>query len=307
MRVLLTGASSFTGAWFAAKLAQNGHEVRATLRATYSSYEGLRKSRLDLMAGLGVQFLESVSFGDEAFVAAVDGVDLIAHHAAEVTNYHSSDFDVIAAVAANTANARMVTERAAAAGVRGLVVTGSVFEQDEGLGEAPLKAFSPYGLSKGLSWQVAKYWADRAELPVGKFVIPNPFGPLEEARFCAYLLRTWVAGERAGVRTPSYVRDNIPVDLLSMRYVRYLEQMVEGVGESRCAPSGYVESQGRFALRFAEEIGGRLGLEAPLDLAHQTEFAEPVMRTNSDFDRTGWDEAAFWDSAADYYRKTYCR
>jgi UDP-glucose 4-epimerase len=307
VKVLLTGASSFTGAWFAAKLAQNGHQVLATLRSSYGSYEGLRKDRLDWISELGVQFLEGMRFGDDSFIAAINGVDLIAHHAAEVTNYHSADFDVIAAVDANTANVRIVTERAAAAGLRGLVVTGSVFEQDEGLGEAPLKAFSPYGLSKGLSWQVARYWADRAGLSVGKFVIPNPFGPFEEARFCAYLLRTWVAGERARVRTPSYVRDNIPIDLLSMRYVRYLEQISEGSGEGRCAPSGYVESQGRFALRFAEEIGSRLGIDAPLDLAQQTEFAEPVMRTNSDFDRTGWDEAAFWDAAAEYYRKMYCR
>lgn len=302
----MTGASSFTGAWFAAALRDAGHVVHATLRVPAGTYEGVRAERLAWIAGKGVTFLEGVSFGDAEFLEAIAGVDVIAHHAAEVTDYHSLDFDVGAALASNTANARLTTERAAAAGVRALIVTGSVFEQDEGLGETPLMAFSPYGLSKGLSWQVLRYWSARAGLTAGKFVIPNPFGPLEEARFCAYLMRTWVKGEAAGVRTPAYVRDNIPVDLLARRYVRYLESHDAGSGPARCAPSGYVESQGRFALRFAGEIGGRLGLPTPLELADQTEFAEPVMRTNSDFDRTGWTEAAFWDSLAEYYRKTYC-
>jgi hypothetical protein len=46
-------------------------------------------------------------------------------------------------------------------------------------------------------------------------VIANPFGPLEEPRFCAYLVKTWAAGQVPEVRTPLYVRDNIHVSLLA--------------------------------------------------------------------------------------------
>jgi hypothetical protein len=35
-----------------------------------------------------------------------------------------------------------------------IVLTGSVFEADEGLGESPLRAFSPYGLSKTVTGQI---------------------------------------------------------------------------------------------------------------------------------------------------------
>jgi hypothetical protein len=42
-------------------------------------------------------------------------------------------------------------------------------------------------------------------------VISNPFGPFEEPRFCAYLMKTWRAGEIAEVRTPAYLRDNMKV------------------------------------------------------------------------------------------------
>lgn len=307
MKILLTGASSFTGFWFASALADAGHEVVATLRGRAGDYEALRWSRIERMTEKGVRFLEQASFGDDRFLAAIDGCQLVCHHAAEVSNYQSLDFDVGAALAANTANARTVMDCCAAAGVSAFIATGSVFEQNEGAGEGPLRAFSPYGLSKSLSWQVLDYWAANAGLAIGKFVIPNPFGPFEEARFCAHLMRSWANGTVPGVRTPAYVRDNIPVDLLAMRYVRFAEDMGREPRSGRCAPSGYVESQGRFAERFAREIGGRISLATPLDLAEQTEFPEPVMRTNTDFARLDWDESRFWDAAAEYYRQTYCR
>ena len=40
MKVLLTGASSFTGYWFAKTLHSKGHEVVAPLRAPKDSYTG---------------------------------------------------------------------------------------------------------------------------------------------------------------------------------------------------------------------------------------------------------------------------
>jgi len=49
-----------------------------------------------------------------------------------------------------------------------------------------LAAFSPYGLSKGLTAQAFRYWCGALDVPLGKFVLPNPFGPFEEPRFCHY-------------------------------------------------------------------------------------------------------------------------
>lgn len=306
MKILITGVSSFTGAWFASELAQAGHQVVATTRGPITDYEGLRADRLAYAAQAGVEFVENCSFGDSTFIDALTGVDLVCHHGAEVKNYQSVDFDVIGAVASNTMNSKTVFEACAAKGVSGFVASGSVFEQSEGLGEMPLRAFSPYGLSKGLSWQIQDFWAGQYNVPIGKFIIPNPFGPLEEARFCAFLMRTWMKGDIAEVRTPSYVRDNIPIDLLAAAYTRFVDRFLLNPANSRCAPSGYIESQGRFAERFAKEIGRRLGIATPLALAEQKEFPEPIMRTNSQPVRAGWDEAAFWDRSAAYYKKLYC-
>lgn len=309
MKILLTGTTSFTGMWFAQGLRQAGYEVFATLRAERSTYSGLRAQRLALLEAQGVRFIERCQFGDERFLDAIrDGIEMICHHGAQVENYKSLDFDVVSAVRDNTLNARRVAETAIGSGVKGLVVTGSVFEQDEGLGNEPLRAFSPYGLSKGLSWQVFRHWSEQTGLPTHKFVIPNPFGPHEEPRFCAYLMQKWSKGESAQVGTPAYIRDNIHVSLLASAYAAFVLRCASAPSRLRASPSGYVESQGAFAMRFAREIGSRLGLKAELSFAVQTEFPEPEMRVNQDRPNLvalNWDEAKAWDELAAYYRTTY--
>ena len=147
-------------------------------------------------------------------------------------------------------------------GLAGVVVTGSAFEQDEGAGDAPLRAFSPYGLSKGLTWQYYRFLSETMNFNLGKFVIANPFGPFEEPRFCSYLIRSWFKGEVPAVRTPLYVRDNIHVDLLAATYAAFAEKVPSQRGVTKFNPSFYVESQGAFAHRFAGEMSSRLGLPA---------------------------------------------
>lgn len=309
MKVILTGASSFTGTWFAQALRQAGHDVVAPVRGATASYVGVRRARLNHLQSLGVRLVHGVAFGDDAFRGLLfEGCDVLCHHAAEVRSYKDIQFDVAGAVNSNTLEARATLEAAKAGGCHALVATGSVFEQDEGAGEEPLKAFSPYGLSKGLSWQVLRFWTEHLGMPIHKFVIPNPFGPFEEPRFCAYLMGKWVKGELATVGTPKYVRDNIHVSLLALAYRRLVESSLSVQAGGRCAPMGYVETQGAFAQRFAREIGGRLGLQADLALADQKDFAEPVVRVNTDLvfsSDSEWTEAAAWDDLAAYYDRVY--
>lgn len=304
MRVLLTGASSFTGYWFAQMLAEANHEVVAPLQRCASGYtDGVRSERVRRLADVA-EVVDNAPFGTQPFIELARGgrFDLLCHHAAQVRDYRSPDFDIAAAVAANTHNLRTVLADGA---FRAVVLTGSVFEGNEGVGNMPLVAFSPYGLSKALTAQVVEYRCIEAGVGYGKFVIPNPFGPLEEPRFCAYLMRAWKAGDTAKVNTPSYLRDNIHVRLLALAYVRYAEAMVTGRAAAKLNPSGYVETQGAFAQRFARELGPRLSIVCELELARQTEFTEPAMRVNTDAASiyvSGWDEAAAWDELAEAYR-----
>lgn len=312
MKILFTGASSFTGMWFARALADAGHEVVATFRRRPEAYpDGVRRERADRV----LERCEAVfgcEFGDEDFLALArrEPWDLLCHHAAEVGNYRSPDFDIAAALARNTRNVARVLAALSADGQRrpGVLLTGSVFENDEGAGSEGLPAFSPYGLSKSFTYQVFRYEAARAGLGLGKFVIPNPFGPYEDARFTNYLVKTWYAGQPAAVNTPAYVRDNIHVSLLAAAYVRFAAALAQGGDARVCRPSGYPETQGAFTLRFAQEMRARLGLECRVELRTQREFAEPRVRINTDLieaEALGWSETQAWDELAAYYRRLF--
>jgi UDP-glucose 4-epimerase len=304
MKVLLTGASSFTGYWFARALNEAGAHVVAPLRGALADYrEGARAERVRRLSS-AAEIIETAPFGSDRFfaLAKVGGYDILCHHAAQVGDYRSVDFDIAAALAQNTANLRAVLETLRNGGLKGAILTGSVFEQNEGAGEAPLVAFSPYGLSKGLTADVFRHRCREAGVRYAKFVIPNPFGPLEEPRFCAYLIRAWKKGEVARVNTPLYVRDNIHVSLLAAAYAKFAGEIASGACRDRLSPSGYVEAQGAFAERFAAAMRPRLGMECKLELGKQTDFSEPLMRVNVDAATRyvgNWNEAAAWDAVAE--------
>jgi len=302
VRILLTGASSFTGLWFARALHRAGHEVVAPLMRAQGEYEGLRGRRVSALAGVS-EIIWECPFGGEKFLAlAAQGKwDRLCHHAAQVGDYRSPDFDIQGAVAANTHNLEAVLR---AMKPQAVVITGSVFEPDEGTGTLPLKSFSPYGTSKSLTAEAIRAACGKQEIPLTKFTVPNPFGPYEEPRFCNYLMQCWFAGKPAAVKTPEYVRDNIHASLLALCYVESVA-MAGSAPFRKYNPSGYVETQGAFAQRFAREIGRRLDLNCPLELAEQSEFAEPKIRVNTDkpdAEKLGWNETAAWDELAAYYR-----
>ena len=303
MNILLTGASSFTGCWFAESLAAAGHDVVAPLRGNLDSpSDPARSERLRRLRGK-VELVPACGFGSAKFLVVTRNCDfdVLCHHGAEVGDYRNPEFDIAGAAAANTLNLRTVLRTMGERGLKGVVLTGSIFEQDEGAGTRPLTAFSPYGVSKGLTAQVVRHRCHEAGLPFGKFVIPNPFGPLEQPRLGAYLARTWAAGGTAEIKTPNYIRDNIHVGLLAACYRRFVEETQRAPAFRKLNPSGYVESQGAFVERVAREIGRRTGRRCAVTLLRQTQFPEPIMRVNTDSAvryADGWDEGAAWDDYA---------
>jgi hypothetical protein len=266
MRALLTGASSFTGFWFASTLRAAGFEVIAPLRRRPEQYEGVRGVRARKLAAVAT-IVPDCAFGSPAFLDVVSRgrFDVLCHHAARVTDYRSPSFDIVGALAENTNNL------------------------------------------------------------VG--VIPNPFGPFEEARFCAYLvsvaklyfaaqdrdfpaenylMKTWRAGETAECRVPAYLRDNIHVDLLALAYADYVMKVLQGTHAEKFGPMGYVETQGAFTERYAREIRPRLGWQCAVRLPRRTDFSEPLARINThalDAVALGWSESAAWDAVAKFYRE----
>jgi UDP-glucose 4-epimerase len=309
MKILFTGGSSFTGFWFIHELAAAGHTVTAVFRRQAKEYpDAMRRERVSLASATS-RPIYGCSFGDERFLALIaeGGWDLLCHHAADVTDYKSPNFDTVAALRNNTHNLSSVLDALQAIGCHRLLLSGSVFESGEGAGSQGLPDFSPYGLSKALTARMFAYYCERVGVGLGKFVIPNPFGPLEEPRFTGYLMKTWLAGVTAVCSSPAYVRDNIHVSLLAKAYTKFAAAL-PAVGFTRINPSGYAESQGAFTLRMAQEMRPRLGLPCLVELKKQTDFPEPRVRINTDVvnaDTLGWDESIAWNELARHYQREY--
>lgn len=303
MKILFTGGSSFSGMWFIKELAEAGHEVTACFRNALENYTGLRKKRVEAILPL-CRPIFSASFGSETFLQALasSAWDLFCHHAADVTDYKSPDFNVAAAVTSNTFQLKKVLQNLQDKGCNRVLLTGSVFEQNEGAGSDNLRAVSPYGLSKGLTSEIFHYYTFLLGMKLCKFVIPNPFGPFEEPRYTTYLAKTWFEGTSARVQTPEYVRDNVPISLLAKAYRSYAEGTPSG---AKFNPSCYVESQGAFTARVAKELRERLKLPCHFELQQQTSFSEPKVRINTDLLSLPWNERQAWDELAHYYQSEF--
>jgi UDP-glucose 4-epimerase len=308
MKILFTGASSFTGFWFVQNLANAGHEIVCPLTGALDRYAGVRAMRVEKLKPL-CTFVAHAPFGSDTFLNLVrsQSFELLCHHAAETKDYKKPDFDVRRALESNTLNLRVVLAAMRQRGLKATVLTGTFFENDEGAGDEPLCAFSGYGLSKGLTWQMYRFYCGEAQIPLGKFVIPNPFGPLEEPRFTAHLMRNWREGKPVEVKTPDYVRDNIHVDLLAAVYDRFVRGIAGlKAGCIKTNPSGYTEQQGEFAQRVSQEVRARTGWACELKLARQEDFSEPLKRTNTEPAvnlATDWNESKAWDSFVEFYTK----
>ena len=304
-RILLTGASSFTGMWIAEALAAAGYEVLASLLRPRNGYDAERLARIARLEGVA-EVVFGCPFGSAAFQDLVRSRDIaaLAHHAADVTGYREPGFDATAAFARNLACAPEALKLLAERGVRAVVLTGTVFEAGEGTSpEAPL-AVTPYGLSKTLTNIAFQHHAAWAGLRFGRFVIPSPYGAYEQQRsFPAYLFRSWFAGETPVVRTPLYLRDHLAAPSLGKAYAGCLGALLARPDTSSvCRPSGWIATQGDFAMKVAAEAAPRLGRECPVAFADQTEFPEPLRRVNSE-PAPAIDEAAFWDEYVGWYAR----
>ncbi len=300
MKILFTGASSFTGYWFVKALVAAGHEVVCPITRETTAYTGVRQQRLELLQPLS-RLVPQAPFGSKNFrqLAAGEKFDLLCHHAADVTNYKSPDFDAHAALRNNTCNLPLVMQALGERGLKSVVLTGTYFEAGEGGGDESPGNLTPNSISNAWTYDLFKWGCRDAGVPLGKFVVPNPFGPLEEPRFTAYLMQNWKAGKTVEVKTPNYLRDNIHVDLLAMSYAKFVAQSVESATPIfKINPSGYVESQGAFAERVAREVKARTGWACELKLLVQTEFSEPANLSNLEPAaemEPQWNEAAAWD------------
>lgn len=308
MKIYFTGASSFSGFWFCKALGEAGHEVTATFtRESVEAYPeaGFAKARV-AMAQDFVRPVWGARMGNDAYFAALehDHWDLVCLHGAYVADHKAADFPVLEALASNTAGIQRMVKYLAENGGTPILWTGTYFEANEGQGTQPLRNFSPYALSKQLSWEIARFYAEQAGLPISKFVMPNPFGPWESKGFTSYLAKTWLSGGVPTVNKPDYIRDNCPVTLLANAYCKLVES---GCTENTVVqPSGYVSTQVEFGRKCADEIGKHWDKNLRVRVSDEPKHDEPMKRFNVDSAIKSYNsfrEFDFWKSLSAWYKQ----
>lgn len=298
MRVLCTGPTSFSGAYFIEELSRAGHQVLTTFTNPVASYTGIRGLRAQKVMQCA-QYFEGVSFGDQRFLEIVkeEAVDVFCHHGAWTANYNSMDYDFQSAFANNTRNLPEVCQGLASNGCRAIVISASIFEG----GIQGSEAFSPHGLIKQITSQSTEFYAKQAGLHFSRFVIANPFGALDNPKLIDYLCREWFVGNTPEIRTPLYVRDNIHVELLAKAFVYWLENLPLDQATSTFSPAGYVSTMQDFVEKVAVEMRSRLSLDCQVAFAKQSDFSQPMLLVNDApvahlFD--DWKESEAWDALA---------
>jgi UDP-glucose 4-epimerase len=299
MRVLLTGASSFTGLWIAKALAAAGAEVTAVCRGRPERYDAARRARIEAVAEVAAVVFDR-PFGGPGFLQLAKGAlpfDVLCLHHAEVGDFRRPDFDPIDAARADTNGLEAVLSCLARRGLARVLHTGTVFEAGEGDGDRPLAAIGRYGLAKTLTSTLIRHAAAELGVPAIKVTIPSPFGAGQGGGFVDYLLRSWCTGATPVLDHPDRLRDFVPVDLLAEHYAR----LAMGLGDppsGRSNPSGHVETVAQFAERLARAMRPRLRLPCPIEASQPPKpSAEPRRRFNTEplpglFDRR-LDEARF--------------
>jgi nucleoside-diphosphate-sugar epimerase len=113
MRILVTGANGFVGAALCRKLAETGHQVRGLVRKT---------SDLSLLQGVTLELLFGSLQDAESLRIAAEGMDLVYHIAAAVTDWGTYDYFY----EVNVQGTKRVLEASSEADVRRFIMVSSV-------------------------------------------------------------------------------------------------------------------------------------------------------------------------------------
>lgn len=302
--ILLTGASAFSGLWIAEALAADGHHVLAPLFRGQDAYAGIRRERVNRLGQIAeVVFAAPVATPRFYDLIGSRRPSVMAHHAAQISNYRELDYDPVDGLVRNVEGMRDVIQALSSSGAVAIITTGTTFELGEG-GADPLDlAVTRYGLSQSLTREMWRHETRWAGLAHARFVIPAPFGVLEEGRFAWSLFQNWLSDRPGVVRAPALIRDNVPAPLLGMAYSRLVDRLLEGgPSDTTARPSGIVGTQADYARTVARQVEARLNRKCSVELSAPPYAAEPGVRINSETCiPEGWDDGPFWDSYVQYY------
>jgi UDP-glucose 4-epimerase len=293
-KILISGATSFSGSHIAQSLVKSGHEVAGTLTRPRESYENesLIQSRMKY-SGI-VQWVPE--FSNEK----TESLDFIrtfkpkvwVAHGAPIKGYRSPDFDFLKSLQETILGTRVAIEVFKENGGELFVHSGTVFEADEGQGELPgmsgsSEAISAYGMSKNLVWHALRFFCSQANLPILKIIIPNPIGRFENRdRLIPFFVEKWKRNEVPEMKSSHLVRDQIPAEWLAQVYQKSIQNFLESHEKNFSVkikrPSGFVMTNRKFIELCQKEFKSRIK-NLSFECAFQSlPTNEPLERFNSE-------------------------
>lgn len=304
-RILLTGVSSFTGCWFAKILYERGYEVVCPLPREKKDYDDLKKERLEFLPS-GVDVVFNSPFGSDSFIGLLEHkFDLLCLHGSYVQDYGKNTFLFSEAVRQNLSNLEEVLEKGLEYNAKGVVWTSSVFEDAISLGtrNSHYPPWYRYALSKKVCGMSLQHLCWERRLEFGRFVISNPFGPLQDRKLGHHLARGFLQKKSFELKTPHYVRDMIHVRHLASAYHRMVDSFFTPSPTTSLDPCEYVSSLLDFSKTFYGEFSQRLGYSCDVSFCDM-DFIEPRSLVNKTEVRDvidDYDPVACWDELLRYY------
>ena len=290
-KIIISGVSSFSGAHFAFQMLSEGHEVFGFTRKA-SDWTAEQEKRINWIQKEFTKF--QIVDPTKINTIPVQEVSAISLHGGAATDYKSITFNIETAVK-NTLeiNEFLISHCKNAA----IMQTGTFSEPNESAGEFPRESFNPYSMSKTLIWEeLKKKYAGKRKL--AKYVMPNPFGPLESKRFTDYLLKNWAQKLVPEISFPFHVRDNVPIDLLRKHFTVSMNSFLVQDNDRIFHPSKYPETVLAFAERYSREILKRTNIQYDLIIKQNSRYIEPIVRVNSEpceWTVKNWNETISWD------------
>jgi nucleoside-diphosphate-sugar epimerase len=208
VKVLVTGATGFIGAWIARALIEGGHSVRATIRP------GARRDRLEQYADR-IEWVTADVFGDPQLdrSSLCMGIDLCVHSAwyAVPGQYLEAPENV------TCLNGSLALLGALAdARVPRAVFVGTCFECDFDFGylseSTPIRPLSLYAAAKSATRLVCERLARSRNMSFGWVRPFYQYGPFEDSRrLVPYVIDALLRGDVAELTQGTQVRDFLHV------------------------------------------------------------------------------------------------
>ena len=226
-------------------------------------------------------------------------------HGSYVLDYGKDSFLFSEAIGQNLFRVEDVLEKFTECDVNGLIWTSSIFESalKIGSGNSIVPTWFKYALSKKMTGISLEHLCWEKKIEFGRFVISNPFGPLQDKKIAHFLAKSFMEKQLFEVKTPDYIRDFIHVRHLALAYCKMVDSFFSKTRIEILDPCEYVGSVLNFANLFYNEFSKRLGYTCKTSPC-QMKFEEPVELTNKTSITNiidNYDTNSCWDELIKYY------